>query len=102
MCWPPDAVPLPGDMAVGTLADSLLDVEKGISGVARSISWASAGLLCSGCSCCLSSISLFTYVPLAYDYVQCVCLDVHRLIGCCWPCDLMDALSLNIAELPDS
>ncbi|GMH21340.1 hypothetical protein Nepgr_023182 [Nepenthes gracilis] len=62
MCWPPDAIPLPGprmvtvlgvfefyllyyaavescDVAVGTLAVSLLDVEKGISGVARSISW---------------------------------------------------------------
>ncbi|GMH21217.1 hypothetical protein Nepgr_023059 [Nepenthes gracilis] len=40
-----------GDVAGGSLPDSLPDVEKGFCGIARSISWTSAGLLCSICSC---------------------------------------------------
>ncbi|GMH00856.1 hypothetical protein Nepgr_002695 [Nepenthes gracilis] len=46
-----DVQMLTGDVAVGTLAGSLLDVEKVISGAASSISRASDGLFCFGCSC---------------------------------------------------
>ncbi|GMH21243.1 hypothetical protein Nepgr_023085 [Nepenthes gracilis] len=152
MCWPPDAVPLPGadlvelqfcprcsgilpccscccyncvatldsaifqffESVLGLIADlglawswdftqlvvsvELQDLSHGVQPVCSILDAAAGHGLIAGSPYPEGGLCA---APGAGGFLS-VCLEVHRPIGCCWPCDLMDALSLNIAELSDS